>query len=49
MVRVLIFLFIALSLGGCSNIPIKDGELAIGKDTTAGIEDVGVACVNRKF
>lgn len=47
--RILLFLFIALFLGGCGNIPIKDGELAIGKDTTAGIEDIGVASLNRKF
>lgn len=36
-------------ISGCSNIPIKDGGLVVGKDTTASIEDLGVACLNSRF
>lgn len=45
-----IFLAILLSaLSGCSQIPIRDGGLAVGKDTTASIEDLGVASLSSKF
>lgn len=37
------------SCASCSKIPIKDGGLVIGKDTTASIEDLGVASLNSKF
>ena len=40
---------LALFFSGCAEIPIRDGGLAIGKDTTACIEDLGVASVNNKF
>lgn len=33
----------------CAKIPIKDGGLVIGKDTTASIEDLGVASLNSRF
>ena len=33
----------------CAKIPIKDGGLVIGKDTTASMEGLGVASVNSKF
>lgn len=36
-------------LSACSRMPIKDGELVVGKDTTATIEDFGVARLNNKF
>ena len=29
-----------LFLSGCSSLPIKDGGLVVGKDTTATIENV---------
>jgi hypothetical protein len=33
----------------CAKMPIKDGGLVIGKDTTASIEDLGVASLNSRF
>ena len=36
-------------LSGCANIPLKNGGLVVGKDTTASIEDLGVASLNSKF
>ncbi|MCX5678213.1 MAG: hypothetical protein NTY76_03795 [Candidatus Omnitrophica bacterium] len=33
----------------CAKIPLKDGGLVIGKNTTASIEDLGVASLNSKF
>ena len=41
--------FICMILGGCANLPLKEGGLAIGKDTTAGIDDVGVGRVTSQF
>lgn len=37
------------SCASCAKIPIKDGGLVIGKDTTASIEDLGVASLNSRF
>jgi hypothetical protein len=48
MIRV-IMIGIALLLAGCSNLPVKDGGVEIGKDTTAGIDDFGVGRIDRKF
>jgi hypothetical protein len=39
----------ALLLSGCAEIPLKDGELVVGKDTTAGIDDIGVGHLTGKF
>ena len=36
-------------LAGCANLPLREGGLAVDKDTTAGIEDLGVASINRQF
>lgn len=36
-------------LSGCAEIPLKDGELVVSKDTTAGIDDIGVAHLSNKF
>ena len=44
----MIFLTCAI-LAGCAKMPIKDGELYLNKDTTAGIEDLGVGSINKKF
>lgn len=41
--------FICTILNGCANLPLKEGGLAIGKDTTAGIDDIGVGRVSRQF
>lgn len=49
MVGFLISLAALLSISGCSQVTIKDGGLVVGKDTTACIEDVGVASLNGKF
>jgi hypothetical protein len=38
-----------LFISGCAEIPIKDGGLAIGKDTTATMDDFGVGRVDSKF
>lgn len=42
-------LFICLSANGCANIPLKEGGLEIGKDTVAGVDDIGVGRVTRQF
>ena len=49
MTRVAIIICILICLAGCETMPIKNGELVVGKDTTAGIEDIGVAAINKKF
>jgi len=49
MIRVFILIYLILFLAGCGTMPIRDGKLVIGKDTTAGVEDMGVAAVNQKF
>jgi hypothetical protein len=36
-------------LGGCKSLPIKDGQLTLDANTSAGLEDMGVASLNRKF
>lgn len=36
-------------MSGCAAPQWKDGELHIGKDTTAGVEDVGIGKVTRQF
>lgn len=46
---VIAVILIAMSLSGCAEIPIKDGELVVGKDTTAGIDDIGVGHLTNKF
>ena len=40
---------LSLSVSGCAEMPIKDGELAVGKDTSATLDDVGVAKVTNRF
>jgi hypothetical protein len=44
-----LILLIVFSFTGCSNIPLKEGGLEIGKDTTAGIDDIGVGRVTKQF
>jgi len=42
--------FIALLfISGCAEMPIKDGALTIGKNTTATMDDLGVGRVDNKF
>jgi len=48
--RILFVVMIAvLMISGCAEVPLKDGELVVGKDTTAGIDDIGVAHLSNKF
>lgn len=48
--KILFFAVVAaLVISGCAEIPLRDGELVVAKDTTAGIDDVGVAHLSNKF
>ncbi|MFA5143358.1 MAG: hypothetical protein WC522_04225 [Candidatus Omnitrophota bacterium] len=42
-------LLICACLAGCSSLPLKEGGLEISKDTTVGIDDIGVGTVTRQF
>ncbi|MCX5680208.1 MAG: hypothetical protein NTZ95_06115 [Candidatus Omnitrophica bacterium] len=42
-------LIAALLISGCAEVPLKDGELVVSKDTTAGLDDIGVAHLSNKF
>jgi len=46
---VLIILMIFTTAGCAGGPTIKNGELYFDKDTSAGIEDLGVGRLNRKF
>lgn len=48
-VRLFIIALAVCLVSGCANIPLREGGLAVDKDTTAGIEDLGVARVTRGF
>ena len=47
--KLLIITILTLTLSGCCNIPIKDGGLVVGKDTTATMDGMGVARVTNQF
>jgi hypothetical protein len=47
--RIALCLFVLSFIAGCAGIPLTEGGLAIGKDTTVGIEDLGVASVTKGF
>ena len=49
LIKTLAILSICASLNGCANMPLKEGGLALDKDTTAGIDDIGVGRVTRQF
>jgi hypothetical protein len=50
MFKFFIIILIASALfSGCAELPIKDGALVIDKDTSAGMEDMGVGSLTRKF
>ena len=34
---------------GCAKLKIKDGELPLGKDTSATMDDLGVGVIKSKF
>ena len=42
-------MFACIYLNSCSHIPLKEGGLEIDKDTTAGVDDIGVGRVTRQF
>ena len=44
-----VILSVLLSFSGCANIPLKEGGLEIAKDTTAGIDDIGVGRLTKQF
>ncbi len=47
--RIFALILLICVLSGCESIPIKDGELAVGKDTTATIDDGAVAKLKGRF
>ena len=47
--NIVLSIILLLTISGCSQILIRDGGLAVGKDTTASIKDLGVASLNNKF
>ena len=47
--KVLTGIFILILMAGCANIHLKKGGVAVGKDTTVGIEGLGVATVTQGF
>ncbi len=49
MLRLLAVALMLLLVSGCAEIPLRDGGLAVGKDTTASIDDLGVASLNSRF
>ena len=42
-------LLIAIALSGCAEIKLTEDGLALDKNTSANIEDLGVGSVTRKF
>ena len=49
MFKMILVILGLIFISGCSDIPIKDGGLVVGRDTTASIEDLGVASLNSRF
>ena len=46
----LVLCICALALvAGCASMPLTEDGLVVGKDTTAGIEDIGVARITKGF
>ena len=46
---IVVFFLVAFWLSGCAEFPIKHGGLAIGNNTTASIDDVGVGRLTSQF
>lgn len=44
-----IVLTLSIFLSGCASLPLTEGGVVVGKDMTAGIEDLGVARVTKGF
>lgn len=50
MLNLLITLLISFFLSGCVSIPLnKDGEVQVGKNTSIGMEDLGIGKIKNKF
>ena len=49
MTKAVFMMIVLLLVSGCANVQLKEGGLALDKDTTASIEDAGVASLNRQF
>lgn len=47
--RIFFFLAVCDMLGGCAELKLKEGGLAIGKDTTASLDEGTVARVTNQF
>lgn len=39
----------AVLISGCESLPIKNGELELGKDTSATMADAGAVRINNRF
>ena len=49
-IKLLMVLAVVLAISGCAEVPLnKDGEVVVGKDTSAGIDDIGVGHISNKF
>lgn len=49
MSKIALLLIACALLAGCSNIPLKEGGLALNKDTTASIDEGAIARVTNQF
>jgi hypothetical protein len=49
MAKIFSLLLVLVFLSGCAGMRLKEGGLDVGKDTTVGIEDLGVASVKKGF
>lgn len=47
--RIALCISVLALIAGCASIPLTEGGIAVGKDTTIGIEDLGVASVTKGF
>lgn len=47
--RLFLVIGLALVLSGCAGMTIRDGGLAINKDTTASIEDLGAVRLTSRY
>jgi len=47
--RILIVIFICMTLAGCEGMALKKGGLYVNPNTCVGMDDFGVAKVDNKF
>jgi len=48
-VKILGMMLLVLFVAGCAELPIRDGELAMDANTSATLDDAGVARIKNKF